>query len=538
MPRSSRNTHDLGARTLALGLAASAAAVGAFLLLQRSAWPPHEDETLALFVGRSSLGELLETVHGERGGAPLHFLLAWLVGHAGGGLTELRLLSTLFAVVSVPLVGLLAARLAGRIAGLATAVLVSGSWILLFHGIYARMYSLFLATSALSYLALLYALRQGGRRAWALWVLAVLVTVSTHPYGAIVLATQVVFFLVRRERVREGLIATAAVAVFGIPFWYTDLVLAGRFDVGVGGGGAQLGSPLEVLDYLGEVAGDFTTGWLVLLPVVLALAAIGAFRLARAQPRSALLVAVVLALPTGALALARLGDTTSPESRHLIFALPFFTLLVAQGALALPGRRTGRAAAVLAVAALLVGEVAWARHKTPPLFEGEPNARIQARSTASAWLAETSRSDDVLFGYEPLYLGAWERSRRLSRTIVPRADASLALGVLRGAREPLGRGVWVFDASKRSNITPRSSIPVRLPSPRRDFEARAFGPYLIIRTKEPAETAQRYLQQASQVMLVGKALLIGDADVNFVTVRRAAYRLERASSRSLSSSSR
>jgi len=53
-------------------------------------WPPHEDEALALFVGRGSLGHVLHTVVAERGGAPLHFGFAWLVVHLGGGLTALR----------------------------------------------------------------------------------------------------------------------------------------------------------------------------------------------------------------------------------------------------------------------------------------------------------------------------------------------------------------------------------------------------------------------------------------------------------------
>src|SRR3954468_16291070 len=65
-------------------------------------WPPHEDEALALFVGRGSLGDVLHTVIAERGGAPLHFLFAWAVVHAGGGLTALRVVSLLFAVASVP----------------------------------------------------------------------------------------------------------------------------------------------------------------------------------------------------------------------------------------------------------------------------------------------------------------------------------------------------------------------------------------------------------------------------------------------------
>src|SRR2546421_1463663 len=78
------------------------------------AWPPHEDEALALFVGRGSLGHVLHTVVGQRGGAPLHFLFAWMVVHLGGGLTALRVVSLLFAVASVPLIALLGARLADR----------------------------------------------------------------------------------------------------------------------------------------------------------------------------------------------------------------------------------------------------------------------------------------------------------------------------------------------------------------------------------------------------------------------------------------
>ena len=57
-----------------------------FLALRLTAWPPHEDETLALFVGRDSLDGMLGTVLNQRGGAPLHFLFAWAVAHHGGGL--------------------------------------------------------------------------------------------------------------------------------------------------------------------------------------------------------------------------------------------------------------------------------------------------------------------------------------------------------------------------------------------------------------------------------------------------------------------
>src|SRR5262249_62122603 len=95
-----------------VGVVTAAAAV--FLWVQLSGWPPHEDETLPLFVGRHSLGDVFDIVLGQRGGAPLHFLLAWAVAHAGGGLHAMRFFSALFAVLSIPLIASLGNRLAGR----------------------------------------------------------------------------------------------------------------------------------------------------------------------------------------------------------------------------------------------------------------------------------------------------------------------------------------------------------------------------------------------------------------------------------------
>jgi hypothetical protein len=518
-------------RLFALGVAACATGVATFLLVQLTEWPPHEDEALALFVGRASVGDLLQIVLGERGGAPLHFLLAWGVAHAGGGLTVLRLLSATFAVASIPVIALLCARLTDRATALPTTAIVSASWVLLFHGIYGRMYSLFLFTSALSYLALLAALDGGGRRRWTLWALAVLATLATHPYGVLVLASQALYVVCVRSRLREATIAFAAVVVAGIPFWRADIVLAGRFDVGVGGGGEKLGGPLSVLRYLHRVAGDFSAGYPTELALLLALAAVGLWQLARSRRTAAILVGAVIGTPTLALLVARLGSSTSPESRHLIFALPFFALLLAAALVGLARRLPyglGALVAVAALGALLPSEVAWGWRKTPPLFTGEPRVRVEARVVAARWLAQTSRPDDVLFGYDPLFLAAWERSGRVSRTVVPRADARLALRVLRNRPQALGRGVWVFDRSDTNNFLRRLYVPLRLPEPRAQFEARAYGPFLIIRTKRDTVTPRRYLDASRRVMLVGKDLYIGDADVNYDTVTRALRMLESA----------
>ncbi len=509
------------------GVALTVAAAGAFLLGRLTAWAPHEDETLALFVGRRELTDLFGVVQGERGGAPLHFLVASLAAHLDGGVAGLRLASALFALASLPLVALIACRLADRTVAVVATALAGGSWMFLFHGIYGRMYSLFLFTSALSFLALLRAIEVGGRVRWTLWALAILATVATHPYGALVLASQAVYVLLTRARLREALLAFAAVLVAGTPFWWSDLVLAGRFEVGVGGGGEKLGGPWPVLRYLFNTAGDFSTGWWPLTVATIALAGAGFVLLWRRRRGHACLVAAVVLTPAFAFMLARVGGAASPESRHLIFALPFFSTLLAislvEGSRRWPSVRV--ALPTLGVAGLLACEVGWAYSKTPQIFENEPAIRAEARRDAADWLAQTSRPDDIFFGYEPVYLEAWQRRATFSRTVIPRADAKLAANVLRESPKPLGRGVWVIDAWEKNNAFRRLELPVKYPYPREQFEVRAFGPYLLIRTWEPTRTPERYLELAANVQILGKYLWIGDADVNYETVRAAAKRL-------------
>ena len=524
------------ANALWIGVGAVTAAASAFLLHQLMAWPPHEDETLALFVGRDSLAGVVEHVTRDRGGAPLHFVFAYAVAHLGLGLGSLRLVSAAFAVASLPLIALLGRRLAGRSAALIATALVAGSWVFLFHGVYARMYSLFLFLSLLSFVLLLRALDRGTWQSWSLWGGAILLAVASHPYGALVLAAQGVFVLAaHRERLRQALIAFAAVGVVGVPFWLTDLVLAGRFDVGVGGHGAKLGGPWAVITYLWQTAGDFSTGRWPVLVVVLVLALIG---LVTVRTEARALALCVIGVPVAAFLAARLGGSTSPESRHLIFVLPFFAILVAAGMLRATRRRP--AAAIVLTAALVILEVSWGWHRTPQLFEWEPNKRQATRAQAEGFLAATSRPDDLLFGYEPVFLGAWERNKSFPDVVLPRADAVLALKTLERQPKPLGRGVWVLDASERNNIKRRLEIEQRLPEPAAPFEARAFGPFLVLRTREPVVLPETYLYLSARALLVGRSLGIGDSDINLRTVVLAARELRGygPSLRSRSSNSR
>jgi Dolichyl-phosphate-mannose-protein mannosyltransferase len=529
-------TARVGRDWMWLGVAGVGLVTAGFLLHQLMAWPPHEDETLALFVGRDSLPGVVEHVTQERGGAPLHFLLAWAVAHLGFGLGGLRIVSAAFALASLPLVAALGRRLGGPRVGVVAALLVAPSWLFLFHGVYGRMYSLFLCLSLACTLALLRALDGGGRARWAVWVAAALATVSAHPFGILLLGGQAVYVLVAaRERLRDAALAGTAVAVLGIPFWLTDIVLAGRFDVGVGGGGEKLGGPGSVLRYLWRSAGDATAGWWPVTLGVLVAAAAGVILL---RGRGRALVLCLVGTTAVAFLVAKLGGSAAPESRHLIYLAPFLAIAVAASAVGLA--RRWPAVAVVGVALLLAAEVGWAWQRTPPLFEWEPDARQAARADAEAWIAETSRPDDVLFGYEPLYLGAWERNRlSFPTTVIPRADDRLALRVIERAA-PLGRGVWVLDASERNNVRRSLEIEHRLPDPADPFEARSFGPFLVLRSREPAVTPETFLYLSARALLVGRSLGIGDADVNLRTVVLAARELRGygPSLRSRSSNSR
>jgi hypothetical protein len=515
----------------ALGVGGIAAALAAFLLAQGMRWPPHEDETLVFFVSRQPLGDLLSTVFEERGGAPLHFLLAHAVA-GWWGLAGLRLISVVFAVASVPVIAALVARLTDRRTALVATAIAAASWMVVYHGIYARMYALFLFASALAFLLLLRALERRGAGAWVAWGLATLAAIATQPYGAFVLVISAVFVVLGRRwiqvRIRPALAAIGVVTLLALPLWLAYSVLADRFNIGVAGtSGSTLGSPVYVLDYLWRVVGDFTVGWSATVAVVLAVALVGLVVLARTRPAAAVMAGTVFVLPTVAFLVTRAGASVSLESRHVIFALPFFALVVAAGLVRIAAfaRRWAPALLVGALALLLAGEIAWGAHRTPWMYRGEPSVRTDARERAAAWLAATSRPDDVLFGYEPTYLDAWEEGAPFGAVFVPRADPGLALETLAEAEKPLGRGVWVFDGSDILNASKqRFSLPTVDPGPQ--FETRSFGPFLIVRTTRPVVEAETFLRDTAVAEYYGKLLAIGDAGLNYSTAVAALARLQ------------
>ena len=82
----------------------------------------------------------------------------------------------------------------------------------------------------------------------------------------------------------------------------------------------------------------------------------------------------------------------------------------------------------------------------------------------------------------------------------------------------------MIDASDQLNVAKqRLMISGRAPGPQ--FEARAFGPFLVVRTKAPVKTEETFLRDTAVVEFNARALEIGDAGLNLQTAVNALARL-------------
>jgi len=113
------------------------------------------------------------------------------------------------------------------------------------------------------------------------------------------------------------------------------------------------------------------------------------------------------------------------------------------------------------------------------------------------------------------YLGAFDPAVRPEHGPVL---ASLATGktyLLRESRWfPQAANPWA-----RFALTLSVTLPEIAPAA--DFEAHAFGPFLILRTKEPVGTPVAFFRYTMRAQLLGWALEIGDSGLNYQTAATA-----------------
>lgn len=343
-----------------LWLTALAAGVLAVLTALPAVWwePLHVDEAVTLSLAPLPLGEIVDTVFVEKGGAPVHFFLEHATLGWPGGLEGLRLPSLLFLLLALPACFLVGRELAGEGEGLLGMFLLALAPLAVSLATFGRMYTLFLAAVLWATWAVLLASRRGGWIAWALAGGAAGLLVYVHPvappYVALVLVTGV---LHARGPLRDigarGAIAAAAAGVAGLPYYLVALDrLQDRYGVHLDRPRLETTAGRSIPEESIHALSPGGTGGAVLAGL---LALAGIAWLASRQARDGAALALWIAVPVIFFWLVPAGDTRFFD-RYLIPALPFFLLAVATGCLT-PWRLVPRAAPLAAALALAV--VGW-----------------------------------------------------------------------------------------------------------------------------------------------------------------------------------
>ncbi len=475
----------------AVALVGLTALLCARLLPDIAGKPFHEDEAVAGLISARPLGELLHTVVLDRGGAPLHFLLAHVALAIDTRPESLRWLSLVFALATVPLCYDLTRRVAGRSAGLIGAALAATSQLLLVYGTFGRMYALFAFVSALAADLYVRALERPQRRAVLAAAAAALLPPAVHPFGAFLFAAEaaVALWLWRGRALRTSL-PVLGVALLALPLLLADVRLSDRYAPEAGQNlesGTSAGA--ATLHALGGAAG----GRGIVLALFVAVAAIGALALARSRLAVAAFAILTVVVAPAVLAVASAAGVASDRlaPRHLIFMLPLWIALVATGATRigalLPTKTRGAAFAAIVTAAALAPS-AVSEPRTTPTGTG------RAVAAPAAWLATQLGPGDVLYPYSPVFLAA-----------LPAAKEARAY-----SREP----VALARAAKRTGVTRAvfMSIPLREPVNRHALRRagvrfRAFPSWLILESRGPFANGTAALEAAMDLLRTATPLV-------------------------------
>jgi Dolichyl-phosphate-mannose-protein mannosyltransferase len=480
----------------------------------------HRDEALAVMVARRPLGELLETVQLVRGGAPLHFLLAKLVAELDGGLVATRAVSALGLLLAIVAIGLLGRALGGAAVGAGAAWIVALSPVALYYGDFARMYSLFLAFSALALWCLVRALDTDEPRYWAGTAAFLVLDTYTHPYGVVVglLAALVVLadLLQRRERAawRRPLYAAAGVIAGTAPLGIGYLVLASRLDKVPQPPGTSIPKP-SLTDVAAQAGAHFVgvprSGGLIALYLVVcaALALAGLVTIARAGAARAVLVAAWIALPLAVLAVVRVPNSDN-HVRYVIEALPLAGIAIAFGAATL-GRLLGwrgAIAAALAAAALVASvEATRGTRLSDYRFRGDAWAARKADLSASAgYLRAHFARNDLFLGYDEAFaagvLAPGGNGPLASARGTARSEPALIVRSLKRLHGPLAHGWYV--ALRGSSDARYERFRTRLAA---DYEVATFGTwFVLVRTRAPVPTPAAFARAGLRVFEAAQQL--------------------------------
>jgi mannosyltransferase len=391
--------------------------------------PLYEDEAIAGLIAMRPLPEVLETVLLDRGGAPLHFVLAHVVFWVDTSAEALRWLSVLFALGTIPLCFELGRRLGGAAAGVVAAAVAASSTALAVYGSFGRMYALFAFVAALFGLLYVRALEVRTTGAVAAAAAAGWLLAATHPYGAIpAFVALVAAAAVWRGRPLRAAWPVAVAVIAALPLLVADLHLADRAQVGAGGD-RSLASPGEAWTELVAALSAFAGGDGLPLVFLSALALVGLAVLVRRSPAVAALALSTAILPL-LFVLVRTDTTPDLSPRHLFYGLPLWAAAIGVGAarLATP---LGRELSTVAVGAVAVIAVL-----APPSSLRDPRDSGLGTTSVGVESAVRAAAGDVLVPYSTVFLASLPNVG--GALALPHAPGNEILRALDHANEPIG----------------------------------------------------------------------------------------------------
>ncbi len=337
------------ARATAIHYLALAAIViaGAWLRLtglsRQSLW---FDEVDVVVRAQRPFDQVLRTFVAAGENGPLYnVMLAVWVRLAGISEIAVRFPSAVAGIVTIPLLYLLARRVAGSRAGLLAAGLLAISPYHLWYSQEAKMYTIVVLLAVLSSLFLVEALARNRAAWWLAYVVATSLMFYTHVATVLVFVAQSGYVLLTRKawrgRERGWLLSAAALTLPYLPIalWAARVIGGGvatwQPDVGLWDAIRILGIKLAVNRSTTDVE---RTG--ALIYALLACGGIVAMWRVRRPQRWWLLLGALVAVPIVGLWLVSLRQSVFSD-RYAIVALPaYLTLVAATVAALVAGRRT------------------------------------------------------------------------------------------------------------------------------------------------------------------------------------------------------
>ena len=288
--------------------------------------PLNVDEELTFRIAREAFGSIFGTVR-HRGGGPLHFWLEYLTMRWPGGLAGLRVPSIVFAIASLPAIGLIATELAGVVEATVAVLLVASSPLFISYSSFGRPHTMLLAWIMWGTAAALRAARHDDRRWWIAGGAILGTSVFVHPTAPLYAITAFGCSVLYARRPLRAWPGAIALAITLVPYYAaTAHALTSKYGVGGGVQGRTFsGNPVwvDAIQFVTPLPGKinwFTVG-----------AALGVLVLfGRRNWRSASVLVLTIAAPVVFFSVVPTSGLSAIFfDRYMLPALPAFLLLVA-----------------------------------------------------------------------------------------------------------------------------------------------------------------------------------------------------------------